>query len=244
MSLCMRIHLVWPDRIPTAVRPRQARGLPGARHPAWHAHALLRPHPCPPGRLCQPHPARPDRLSAHGLPAPQRRRLLDHVARALTILASTFVQGGAAISGWTAYPPLSAIACRRPRPGSRHGSLARLHRPLRHLVHPSSAVNLLATIVAYRCPGMTWERLPLTVWAWFTAALLSVIAFSVLLAALLLLFSTATATPASSCPPAISSTAPCTPAATAARSFGSTSSGSSATPRSTSPSSPAWASPP
>ena len=35
---------------------------------------------------------------------------------------------------------------------------------------------------------MTWERLPLTVWGWFTAALLSVLAFSVLLAALVLLF--------------------------------------------------------
>ena len=35
---------------------------------------------------------------------------------------------------------------------------------------------------------MTWERLPLTVWAWFTTALLSILAFSVLLAALLLLF--------------------------------------------------------
>ena len=50
-------------------------------------------------------------------------------------------------------------------------------------------VNTLATIVAHRGPGMTWERLPLTVWGWFTAALLTVIAFSVLLAALLLLFS-------------------------------------------------------
>jgi cytochrome c oxidase subunit 1 len=52
-----------------------------------------------------------------------------------------------------------------------------------------SAINTLATIVAYRCPGLTWERLPLTVWAWFTASLLTIIAFSVLLAALILLAS-------------------------------------------------------
>jgi cytochrome c oxidase subunit 1 len=51
-----------------------------------------------------------------------------------------------------------------------------------------SSVNLLATIVAHRCEGMTWGRLPLTVWAWFTAAMLTVIAFGVLLAALVLLF--------------------------------------------------------
>lgn len=51
-----------------------------------------------------------------------------------------------------------------------------------------SAINTLVTIVRMRCEGMTWNRLPLTVWGWFTAALLSVVAFSVLLAALLLLF--------------------------------------------------------
>ena len=51
-----------------------------------------------------------------------------------------------------------------------------------------SAINTLTTIVKLRCEGMTWERLPLTVWGWFTAALLSILAFSVLLAAILLLF--------------------------------------------------------
>jgi cytochrome c oxidase subunit 1 len=50
------------------------------------------------------------------------------------------------------------------------------------------SVNMLTTIVKLRCEGMSWQRLPLTVWGWFTAALLSVLAFSVLLAALLLLF--------------------------------------------------------
>ena len=51
----------------------------------------------------------------------------------------------------------------------------------------ASSINLLATVVAYRCEGMTWQRLPLTVWAWFTAALLTVIAYSVLSAALVML---------------------------------------------------------
>ena len=51
-----------------------------------------------------------------------------------------------------------------------------------------AGVNTLTTVVKLRCDGMTWQRLPLTVWGWFTAALLSVLAFSVLLAALLLLF--------------------------------------------------------
>ncbi len=51
-----------------------------------------------------------------------------------------------------------------------------------------SSINILVTIIRMRCEGMTWQRLPLTVWGWFTAALLSLLAFSVLLAALLLLF--------------------------------------------------------
>jgi cytochrome c oxidase subunit 1 len=47
---------------------------------------------------------------------------------------------------------------------------------------------LLATILGERAPGMTPERLPLTVWSWFVSALLILLAFGVLFAALVLLF--------------------------------------------------------
>ena len=105
----------------------------------------------------------------------------------LTLLSSTFVQGGAAISGWTAYPPLSAIAAAGPGQGLGM-DLWLASIGLFGVSSILSSINLLATITALRCPGMTWGRLPLTIWAWFTAALLSVIAFAVLLAALVLLF--------------------------------------------------------
>lgn len=36
---------------------------------------------------------------------------------AIVILSSFFVQGGAAASGWTAYPPLSAVAAAIPGSG-------------------------------------------------------------------------------------------------------------------------------
>ena len=104
-----------------------------------------------------------------------------------TLLASPFVPGGAAISGWTAYPPLSAVAASGP--GQALGMdlwLAAI--ALFSVGSTMSSINTLVTVLGLRCEGMTWSRLPLTVWAWFTAALLSVIAFSVLLAALLLLF--------------------------------------------------------
>jgi cytochrome c oxidase subunit 1 len=105
----------------------------------------------------------------------------------LTLLSSTFVPGGAAISGWTAYPPLSAV----PSAGLGQGlgmDLWLLSIAFFAIASTASSINTLTTIIRNRCEGMTWERLPLTVWGWFTAALLSILAFSVLLAAILLLF--------------------------------------------------------
>jgi cytochrome c oxidase subunit I len=105
----------------------------------------------------------------------------------VTLLASIFVPAGAAISGWTAYPPFSAVASAGP--GQALGmDLWLASIALFSIGATASAINTLTTIVRMRCDGMTWERLPLTVWGWFTAALLSILAFSVLLAALLLLF--------------------------------------------------------
>jgi cytochrome c oxidase subunit 1 len=104
------------------------------------------------------------------------------------LCSSAFVPGGSAISGWTAYPPLSAVASAGP--GQAAGmDLWLASIGLFAVASILSAIDILATIVACRCPGMTWERLPLTVWAWFTAALLTIVAFSVLLLALLLLAS-------------------------------------------------------
>jgi len=105
----------------------------------------------------------------------------------VTLLSSTFVPGGSAISGWTAYPPLSAIAAAGPGQGAGM-DLWLLSIALFAIASTMSAINTLVTIISCRCEGMSWDRLPLTVWGWFTAALLSIIAFSVLLAALLLLF--------------------------------------------------------
>jgi cytochrome c oxidase subunit 1 len=104
----------------------------------------------------------------------------------LTLLSSTFVPGGSAISGWTAYPPLSAVPSAGPGQGLGM-DLWLISIALFAIASTASSINTLTTIIRNRCPGMTWERLPLTVWGWFTAALLSIIAFSVLLAAILLL---------------------------------------------------------
>jgi len=104
-----------------------------------------------------------------------------------TLLAAFFVPGGAPIGGWTAYPPLSATPLAGP--GQGYGmDLWLASIAIFAIASTLNAINTLTTITNLRCEGLTWERLPLTVWGWFTAALLSILAFSVLLAAILLLF--------------------------------------------------------
>jgi cytochrome c oxidase subunit I len=105
----------------------------------------------------------------------------------LTLLTAFFVPGGAPIGGWTAYPPLSSTFLAGPGQGFGM-DLWLASIALFAIASTLNAINALTTIVKLRCEGLTWERLPLTVWGWFTAALLSILAFSVLLAALLLLF--------------------------------------------------------
>jgi cytochrome c oxidase subunit 1 len=53
----------------------------------------------------------------------------------------------------------------------------------------SSALNFAVTTIDLRARGMTLPRLPLTVWAWFINAILSMLIFSILLAACLCLLS-------------------------------------------------------
>jgi len=104
-----------------------------------------------------------------------------------TLITAFFIPQGAPISGWTAYPPLSASPLTGPGQGLGMDIwLAAI--ALFAIASTASSINTLTTIVKLRGYGMTWQRLPLTVWGWFTAALLSVIAFSVLLAAITMLF--------------------------------------------------------
>jgi cytochrome c oxidase subunit 1 len=49
------------------------------------------------------------------------------------------------------------------------------------------SLNFISTAIDMRAPGMTLMRMPLTVWAWFVTAILSLLAFAVLLAGGILL---------------------------------------------------------
>jgi cytochrome c oxidase subunit 1 len=105
---------------------------------------------------------------------------------ALTLIASFFVQGGAAAAGWTAYPPLSAIASAVP--GSQMGqTIWLLSMALFIASFTMSGLNIVATVFSTRAPGMSMMRLPLTVWSYFIASILGLLAFPPLTAAAIML---------------------------------------------------------
>jgi cytochrome c oxidase subunit 1 len=187
MSVAMRVHVIWPDLIVPGfglVKPEDYLALVTLHGTLMLFFVLTLAPQAGFGNLILP-----AQIGARRMAFPALNALGWWVtAAALAVLiASGFVEGGAPISGWTAYPPLSAAAAAGPGQGLGM-DLWLLAIALFGMGAILNAVNMLATIVAFRCPGMTWSRLPLTVWSWFTAAMLTVIAFGVLLAALLLLF--------------------------------------------------------
>jgi cytochrome c oxidase subunit I len=99
----------------------------------------------------------------------------------LTMLASFFLPGGAAQSGWTSYPPLSDIA----PVGQTAWLIGMLFLIVSSLL---GATNFITTIVQLRAPGMTWMRLPFFVWAQLVTSFLLLLAFPALQAAAILQF--------------------------------------------------------
>ncbi len=105
---------------------------------------------------------------------------------ALVLILSFFVAGGAAAAGWTAYPPLSAIAAAVP--GSQMGqSIWLLSMALFIASFTMSGLNIVATVLSVRAPGMWMMRMPLTVWTYFIASILGLLAFPPLTAAAVML---------------------------------------------------------
>jgi cytochrome c oxidase subunit 1 len=105
----------------------------------------------------------------------------------LVMLAAFFVTGGAPISGWTGYPPLSAVG-QIAGPGQGAGqTLWVISLAIFCVGALLGALNFLATTLDLRAKGMSLMRMPLTVWSWFITAILGLLAFGVLLAGGILL---------------------------------------------------------
>lgn len=104
----------------------------------------------------------------------------------LVLVAAFFVPGGASLAGWTQYAPLSAVPATGPGQGlGTDFWLASIG--LFSIASVLGAINFSTTTIKLRATGMRWMRMPLTCWTWFVAALLSLLAFSVLLGAVVLL---------------------------------------------------------
>lgn len=107
------------------------------------------------------------------------------VPAAVLILSSFFVAGGAAAGGWTMYAPLSAKA---EYTGVEMGvNLWIVSLLLLGVSSLMGAINYITTIVNMRAHGMTWFRMPLIIWSFFITAMLLLLAFPVLTAALAML---------------------------------------------------------
>jgi cytochrome c oxidase subunit 1 len=101
------------------------------------------------------------------------------VPPALVILAASVFWGGFE-TGWTGYPPLSE------QMGQGMDSYI-LGFACIATAMITSGINMMATIINLRAPGMTWTRLPIFVWGNFAVSILMTFAPPVLVAALIML---------------------------------------------------------
>ena len=105
---------------------------------------------------------------------------------AFIIILSFFVEGGAAASGWTAYPPLSAI--RSAIPGSALGQTLWLVGMMFFIASfTMGGLNFVVTILNLRTKGLSMMKMPLTTWAQFLVGILGLLSFPALAAGAILL---------------------------------------------------------
>ena len=104
----------------------------------------------------------------------------------ILMMAGFFVEGGHAAAGWTAYAPLSADPEWTGVSGGQQIWL--LSIAILGLASIMGALNYITTVVNLRAPGMTWFRMPLSIWALFVTAILVLLAIPILSGAAIMLF--------------------------------------------------------
>src|SRR5262245_41230290 len=103
------------------------------------------------------------------------------------MFSSFFVTGGPAAAGWTSYAPLSAVPVYTGVEWGQH--LWCISLIVLGISSLMGSINYITTVVNMRAPGLTWFRLPLTIWALWITAILLLLALPVLTSALgMLLF--------------------------------------------------------
>ena len=104
----------------------------------------------------------------------------------VVMFVSLFIETGPASGGWVVYPPLSAL----PQAISGSGLGMTLWLVSMALFIASTllgGINYITTVINLRTEGMSFTRLPLTIWAFLLTAVLGLLSFPVLFAAALLL---------------------------------------------------------
>jgi cytochrome c oxidase subunit 1 len=195
LSLLMRIRLVWPDRAYPILETLFPAGAPGGLMTPEFYLAVLTMHgtimvfmvltTAPQGGFGNYF--LPIQIGAPDMAFP-RLNMLAFWLTALSffvLMAAFFVQGGAPIAGWTSYPPLSALDGAVIAGKGQDLWLASI--AIFCLASLLSALNFIVTTLEMRTKGMTMFRMPLTVWGWFSTAVIALLAFGVLLAAGILL---------------------------------------------------------
>ncbi len=96
------------------------------------------------------------------------------VAGFVLLLSTLFMPGGAPNFGWTAYAPLSTIY----GPPSTTYFIFSIH--MMGISSIMGGINIIATILNMRAPGMTLMKMPLFVWTWLITAFLLIAVMPVL----------------------------------------------------------------
>ncbi len=101
------------------------------------------------------------------------------------IVLSFLTPGYGAGAGWTSYPPLSVIASAMPnaQDAQTYWLLALLCVGLSSML---GALNYITTIFLMRAPGMSFFRMPMTIWGLLVTSILQAFALPVLTAALIM----------------------------------------------------------
>src|SRR5487761_297065 len=199
LSILMRLHLAWPQAAAPLLGRLWPLGAPGGIITPEFYLSLLTLHgtlmiffvltSVPLGAFGNYF--LPLQIGAHEMAFPRLNMLSFWLTlSSLLILLSTLViADGPPISGWTAYPPLSAVGSIA-GPGEGSGQVLWLVSMAVFCVGSLlSALNFIVTTLVLRSRGMTLMRMPLTAWAWFISAVLVLFCFAVLFAAdILLLF--------------------------------------------------------
>ena len=90
------------------------------------------------------------------------------------LLSTLFMEGGGPAFGWTFYAPLSTTFA----PASTDFFIFSVH--LLGFSSIMGAINIIATILNMRAPGMTLMKMPLFVWTWLITAFLLIAVMPVL----------------------------------------------------------------